>query len=290
MDDPPELAWRISTAEERFRQRQRRWRVLLAAAAAFFVVAFTFTESARWFGMAGTVLLAGVVWSWQRSRERQDLTAGEPNIGLNAAGFRWRKTAGDWQCLPREAIVGYRIQPLLKAGDEPCLVFLLNDCFESQSISRGSLDSWETVRGWLTEHWSLEEIPSPAASEIVVDSVRWEGVYEYDLSPRELHWHADRANLTALAGFLRRAADEIPQPPVGAKPKWLEVVGSEEGEEFLMGVDRDPWIDGGSLAGPPVWLRQIATEVDGKLAAGETNFTMEVKTFSRPWTLGFHVE
>ena len=218
MVDPPELSWRIHTAEEQFQQRQRRWRAILAAAAAFFVVAFTFTEASRWLGMIGTVLLAGIFWSWQRSRERKLLAAAEPNIRLNAVGFSWRKIAGDWQTLPRESIVGYRIQPLLKAGDEPCLVFLLRDFFESQSVYRGTLETWDSVRDWLTEHWSLEEVPSPAASEVVVDSVRWEGVYEYDLSPRNLHWHANRENLTAFAGFLRRAAEEIPLPPVGAKP------------------------------------------------------------------------
>lgn len=289
MADAPELSWRIFTAAEQFQQRKRRWRMLLTAAAVGFVIAFSFSSETRWLALLITAVLTAIVWFWHHTREQARNQVAEPNVRLSSAGFQWRKQHDTWELLPREAILSYRLNPLLRLNDEPFLVFVLRDQFESQPIYRGTLPSWELVHQWLHDHWNLAEDPSPAASAVIIDAVRWGGFYEYDLPSRQFRWLAEAREFSILLAALRRVADELPLPPHGAQPQWLELVGNEEGEELLLGIDREPWIEGSSIAAPAEWFRSLAGALEAARTSDQTELTIEMPTVAGTWKIGYEV-
>jgi hypothetical protein len=290
-DAAKEIRWRIHTSDDVWRRQRLQWQIWLAVAASLIVVVFVLPESLRLEGGLVVVGLTAAVFAVQWVLLRSGSRDAMPNARLAADGFHWQADeSNDWQQFPRESLTGFRLTPE-QDGHPWELSFVLAADLESQPIGIADRELAEMIRDWLLAHWSLEEIPGPAAPLPIVATHRLPVYFECHPENHTWHWEGDAAGYQILGQHLRDAGESLPLPPPGVRPKMMELIGTRrEPSEMLIAHDRQAWITADTVAGPTEFLQRLANfleEITQPEAEGDHTWPPEESGLR--WTIIAHV-
>jgi hypothetical protein len=276
-DPAAQLSWRVPSPAEIAARRRIFHRAVLVAVV--FTLALFAAFKPAWWGLGfavGAVAGALMFW-WQRLRFRKRYGTLPANMHLSAEEFRWGSAQQAGGEIQRDDATAFRIE---QAEDDrrTQLVLILRDGFESQPILLPNEEVVERVREMLAKQWSIDESPSPRSCPVGTRTLRLPVYTEGHPDKAEWHWEGSAVGLNSLAQALRSAAEELPLPPPGARPKVLEVVGTRrDGSELLIAVDRHCWLDEITIAGPPEQLRAVAASLEEALkTTNDEDFELEL--------------
>jgi hypothetical protein len=279
VDPPGELSWRVPSPAEVLSRRGIFQRAVLTGVA-FTLALFVALKPAWWpLGFAVGAAAGGGMFWWQRWRFQSRFGNLPDNMRLTSAKFEWGPKDAPQGSIKKEDVTAFRLEQAEGFARAEALVLILQDGFESQPIVLLGDGLAADVRSLLRDSWHLEEQPSPRTCPVGTRSLRLPVYTEGHAERGEWHWEGSSVGLGSLAQALRSAAEEIPLPPPGARPKVLEVVGTRrDGSELLIAVDRQPWLDDLTIAAPPEQLRAVADSLEQALATVEdADFELELE-------------
>jgi hypothetical protein len=286
------LSWRIPTGGDPRLLRFRLAQVGLATIVAALVLCVAAPRGWLGWALAGLLPLAVFV-AYRRWRDYHQSQTGPDNVRLDGTGLHWQDAGGQERSFSRQSVTGFRIgreedtlRPL------PALTLLLAGGFESQPLELHPPASEDAIRQLLCETWGVEERPATNAQSLGYD--RALDVYsECHDDYQEWHWEGTREQLGEFFHSLRTAADELPPPPIGAKPA-QRVILCRHPEPVRLRIAHSPTahFDHDLLAAPADVLRQIAAAAGEKLEAAATpsDHKFDVRLgVKNNWTFHLHV-
>jgi hypothetical protein len=175
----------------------------------------------------------------------------------------------------------------------PALTLYLEGGFESQPLELHPPATEERVREMLTGDWRLAERSAAAPRESPGYDLAVDVYSECHDDYQEWHWEGTREQLAEMFDFLRTAAEELPLPPVGAKPA-RRVVLARRREPLRLRIAHAPLaqFDFDLLSAPADVLRQIAARAAERLAGAPTpsDHKFDVRLAAQDnWTFHLHV-
>lgn len=285
------ISWRIPTSGD-----PRLLRFALAQVGLATIVGALLLLAAaprEWLGwaLAGLVPLAAYM-AFRRWAKHQRSLAGPDNVRLDERGLHWHDASGAEQSFARADVLGFR---LAREEDTlrpvPALTLYLTGGFESQPLELHPPATDDAVREWLSQQWQIEERPAEQRS---LNYDRAIDVYsECHDDYQEWHWEGPREQLLEFFACLRSAADDLPLPPLGAKPQQRVILcRRREPLRLRIAHARVPHFDDDLLAAPADTLRQIAAQAAERLtdAATPSEHKFDVQLAAKNiWTFHLHV-
>jgi hypothetical protein len=290
---PPLLSWRVPTTGDPRLLRLGLAQVGLASIVAALVLVVAAPREWLVPALLGLIPLA-IFMAYRRWNAYQRSLEGADNVRIDEAGVHWLDAAGQTRMFRPSEITGFHI-----GRDEdtlrpvPALTLQLQGGFESQPIELHPPATPEAVRELLKGPWNLAE-KQPHRHGEAGDYDAAVFVYsECHDDYQEWHWEGTRDELRRFFGLVGAAADELPQPPPGAKPAQRTILASRR-EPTRLRLIHTPQIhlDPDTIAGPASVLKQIAAGATATLAgaAESSDVKFDLPLGSRNvWTFHLHV-
>ena len=287
-----QLSWRIPTRGDPRWLRFGLAQVGLATVVAALVL---FAAAPRaWLGwaLAGLIPLA-VFMAYRRWLAYQRSLAGPDNVRIDTAGLHWLDARGQEQSIGRQSVLAFRVgreEDTLRPV--PALTLHLAGGFESQPLELHPPATPDAVRDLLGRQWRLAERPAPAGGSLDYD--RAIDVYsECHDDFQEWHWEGTREQLTEFFAAVRSAAEQLPPPPLGAKPA-QRIILARRREPLRLRVAHAtmPHFDFDLLSAPAATLTSIAAAAEQRLAGAGTPSDHKFDVPLGPndiWTFHLHV-
>ncbi len=254
------LSWRVPTHGD-----PRLLRIALAQIGLASIVAaliLLVAAPAGWLGpsLFGLIPLA-IFMAYRRWLAYQRSMDGADNMRLDDAGLFWLDASGTEQVFRRGAVTSFHIG---RDGDTlrpvPALTLHLHGGFESQPIELHPPATSDAVRRVLLDEWRIPEGERPAGSNPADYDAAVSVYAECHDDFQEWHWEGTSAELSRLFDLLAAAANELPIPPLGARPIFRTIMLTRrEPARLRLAHSRDVYIDPDLIAAPADTLRQIAS-------------------------------
>ena len=285
------MSWRIPTTGD-----PRLLRIALAQVGLASIVAalILFAAAPReWLvpGLLGLIPLA-VFMAYRRWHAFRKSLAGDDNVRIDEAGVHWIDGGGYERCFRREEVTGYSIgrdQDTLRAV--PSLTLHLSSGFESQPIELHPPVTLAALRDVLTGQWNVaerERSAKPEASEYDFAV----GVYsECHDDFHEWHWEGTKEELTRFFSLVSAAADELPLPPPGVKPRERVIVANRrESVRLRIAHSAIPHFEPDLIGAPASVLGDIAQQASAGLASANSDVKFNVTLGPKDiWTFHLHL-
>jgi hypothetical protein len=281
----PVLRWRIPEGRNRVSLRFALVQIAFATVIVGLLVLFLTPGEAHQGLLTATIVIALLLAAVQIVRSVRD-AQGLPNVWLDDAGLHWRDAAGREQSLSRSLAQSFRIGHDEETRRElASLTLVLEEGFVSQPVELHAPADEPRVRKWLMQRWSLPETASLPDDPLVRIGV----ASERDMHKQHWFFRGDLQGLAQLAAVWSDAA-RWPLPPVGARPKQMEI--ELDGESLLLAVAPHTWIDRHLFSATPELLRQLAGEIEAKLPLGSSLADFEIPLVTdtgHHWRLIFQI-
>ena len=288
---PQSLAWRIPTTGDPRLLKLALAQVGLATVVAALILLVAAPRGWLVPALVGLVPVAVFV-SYRRWHRFHRSLVGPANVWLDEIGLHWLDAAGDEQRFQRSSITGFRVgieEDTLRAV--PALTLFLTGGFESQPLELYPPATPTAVRDLLADAWALPELrddKNDRSYDCAVD------IYS-ECHDEDHAWHLEGtpAALAELAAVIKAAAEELPAPPIGAKPAERTVLCRRR-EQSRLQLAHAPSAHVGHdrLAAPADVLRELATSLAAAIptASGPADFPLELRLPQRQvWTFHVHV-
>ena len=205
----------------------------------------------------------------------------------------WLDGSGTEQVFRRGAVTSFHIG---RDGDTlrpvPALTLHLHGGFESQPIELHPPATSDAVRRVLLDEWRIPEGERPAGSNPADYDAAVSVYAECHDDFQEWHWEGTSAELSRLFDLLAAAADELPIPPLGAKPIFRTIMLTRrEPSRLRLAHSRTVHIDPDLIAAPADVLRTIATSAADRMTGENPTFDLKFDVTVAPnsvWTFHLH--
>jgi hypothetical protein len=286
------LSWRVPTSGDPRLLRLALAQVGLASVVAGLILLVAVPR--EWLGPAlfGLIPLA-IFMAYRRWHAYQRSMDGGDNVRLNERGLHWLDTRENEQGFNREEVVAFHIG---RDGDTlrpvPALTLHLKGGFESQPIELHPPATSDVVRRVLTEDWHLRERDQPMDSAGHYDMAF--AIYgECHEEFQEWHWEGAGDELTRFFALFAVVADELPLPPLGAKPlSRIVLLTRRDPTRLRLSRDRHPYLDQRAIAAPADILRNISAQAIERLTETPRARDLKFDVPTNPqgvWTFHVHV-
>jgi hypothetical protein len=249
----------------------------------------------EWLGLAllGLIPLA-VYMAYRRWLAYQRSMAGSDNVRIDEAGIHWIDAASEDRLFRREDILGFTIgRDADTLRPVPSLTLHLAGGFVSQPIELHLPATPTSVRNLLLDQWKIAEREPPANSDAGDYDVAIAVYGECHDDYQEWHWEGTRDELARFFAVFAAAADELPLPPVGARPAAKKVQATRR-QPARLSIAHAPHshFDPDTIAAPAATLRDISTRAETALAdtvdGDDRKFDLTVGP-KNVWTFHLHV-
>lgn len=285
------LAWRIPTTGDPRLLKLALAQVGLATVVAALILLVAAPRGWLVPALVGLVPLAVFV-SYRRWHRFHRSLVGPANVWLDEAGLHWLDIAGNEQVFQRSAVTGFRLgidEDTLRSV--PALTLQLAGEFESQPLELYPPATPTAVRDLLAHAWGLPEVQedkNDRSYDCAVD------VYS-ECHEEDQAWHLEGTHgaLAEFAAIIRAAAEELPAPPIGAKPAGRTVLcRRREPSRLRLAHALAAHVGHDRLAAPAEVLRELAASIAAAISAASApaDFAFELRLPPlRVWTFHIHV-
>ena len=288
---PQPLAWRIPTTGDPRLLKLALAQVGLATVVAALILLVAAPRGWLVPALIGLVPLAIFV-SYRRWHRFQRSLVGPANVWLDEAGLHWLDIANDEQAFLRSGVTGFRVgidEDTLRSV--PALTLHLAGGFESQPLELYPPATPSAVREWLASAWRLPEVPdskNDRGYDCAVDI--YSECHEED---RAWHLEGTPAALVEFAAVIKAAAEELPAPPIGAKPAERTVLcRRREPTRLRLAHALAGHVGHDRIAVPDDVLHELAASIAAAIHAASppADFPLELRLPQRQvWTFHVHV-
>jgi hypothetical protein len=245
-------------------------------------------------GLLGLIPLAVFMAYFRWVAYRRSLL-GNDNVRLDDAGVHWLDPAGQEHSFRRNEVIGFQIgRSIDTLRPVPSLTLHLSGGWESQPIELHQPATPDVVSQLLTDTWKIAERErepntTDAGDYDIAVSVYGECHDEF----QEWHWEGTKDELTKLFAQFQIAADELPLPPPGVKPRTRTInLSRRQPTRLRLAHTAHAHFESDIIAGPANLLRDVATRgasaVAGIDGSGDAKFDVQLE-LRNAWTFHLHV-